>query len=159
MGIRVWLQQRKGWPTLAAGLVLALAALVPMALLSFGPFQEEAFSGDPCDNPGLPPPAPAGQAPAFGPAKDRLPSLPPGAIQLPSFDPAKPESRPELPAGWVWDADGPVPLSGRGAVVVATEPDGRSQITLLPDEAIVSWDDPDRPQDLPWYDPATDPCR
>ena len=162
MAIRVWLRQRKGWWVLVAGLALALAALVPMALLSFGPFGDTAFSGDPCSAPEPPPEFRAGAEdarPDLDPTKDPLPSLPAGSVSLPPFNPAKGENRPDLPPGWTWNGNEPQRESGQGGTIIGTGLDGTLHITLLPDEAIVSWDDPDRPQDLPWYDPATDRCR
>jgi hypothetical protein len=144
-----------------ATLVAGIVAVVLIAALSIGPSDSPAESRDLCRGDAIVPPPPqiAMSTPDYDPSKDPLPTLPAGAVVLPAFDPSEPENRPALPSGWIWAGNEPRPVN-QGGTVITGGVDGKLHITLLPADAAVSWDDPDRPEGLPWYDPTIeDPCR
>ncbi len=146
-----------------ARLIAGLVAVAMLAVLSVGPFDAPAESHDLCSGDAIAPQSPPDipmSTPDWDPSRDPLPTLPAGAVVLPAFDPDEPESRPVLPDGWTWIGNEPVPVDQGGTVTVGGRVDGKLYFTLLPADAVVSWDDPDRPEGLPWYDPAIeDPCR
>lgn len=144
------------------GLVAGIVAVAMLAALTVGPFDAPAESKDLCSEPIAPqsPPNIAMSTPDYDPSKDPLPTLPAGAVELPAFDPDEPETRPALPSGWTWDGNEPRPVGQGGTVLTDKSPDGKLFFTLLPADVVISWDDPDRPEGLPWYDPTIeDPCR
>ncbi len=144
-----------------AGAIAGIAAVAMLAVLTVGPFDAPAQSHDLCDGDAIvPQPPDILIEPPWDPSKDPLPTLPAGSVVLPAFDPSDPESRPELPSGWTWDGNEPRPVGQGGTVLSDHGPDGKLFFTLLPADVVVSWDDPDRPEGLPWYDPTIeDPCR
>jgi hypothetical protein len=153
-------QRLRGRGSYLATLVAGVIAVAMLAALSVGPFDAPAESRDLCRGDAIvPQPPPILIDPPWDPSKDPLPTLPAGAVVLPAFDPNEPESRPALPSGWIWAGDEPLPVD-QGGTVITGGVDGKLHITLLPADAAVSWDDPDRPEGLPWYDPTIeDPCR
>ena len=144
-----------------AGLVAGIAAVALVAALSIGPFDAPAESRDLCSGDAIVPPPPniPLTTPDWDPSKGEVPTLPAGAVQLPAFDPNEPESRPALPDGWIWVGNEPRPVSRAGPLLTEEGVDGKLYFTIFPESEIVSWDDPDRPEGLPWYEPTKDPCR
>jgi len=145
------------WPRIVAGLpvALTLAAAAVLGLVFLGGSEREAASGDICDFPG-PPPTMA-STPGLRPG-DALFSLPPNAVQLPAYNPARGDPEPALPPGWIWNKGRPEPTDGQGAAITDVALDGTTVITLIPNGGLWTWKDPDRPTDVPWYDPAKDLC-
>jgi len=144
-----------------AGLIAGVIAVAMLAALTVGPFDAPAESKDLCSDPiapRQPPPIPL-STPGWDPSKGEVPTLPAGSVVLPAFDPSEPENRPALPSGWIWDGNEPLPV-GQGGGFTKQSVDGKLYFTLFPADYVVSWDDPDRPEGLPWYDPTIeDPCR
>ncbi len=142
------------------GAIAGVVAVAMLAALTVGPFDAPAESHDLCSGDAIvPPPSPILIEPPWDPSKDPLPTLPAGAVVLPAFDPSEPETRPALPGGWIWDGNEPLPV-GQGGGFAKQNVDGKLYFTLFPEDYVVSWDDPDRPEGLPWYDPTIeDPCR
>ncbi len=154
-------QRLKGLGPYLARLIAGIVAVAMLAALSVGFFDAPAQSQDLCSDPIAPPPPPniPMSTPDWDPSKVGVPALPAGAIILPAFDPNEPESRPALPSGWTWNGNEPLPVDRYGGWITEESPDGKLSFTLLPADAVVSWDDPDRPEGLAWYDPAIeDPC-
>jgi len=144
-----------------AGLIAGVVAIAVLASLSIGPFDAPAESRDLCSGDAivLPPPNIPLSTPDYDPSKDPVPTLPAGSVILPAFDPSVPESLPALPDGWTWDGNEPRPVDRGGTVITEESPDGKLIFTILPEDAVVSWDDPDRPEHPFWYEPTEDPCR
>ena len=144
-----------------AGLVAGIAAVAVVAALSVGPFDDPAESRDLCSGDAIVPTPPriATSTPDYDPSKDPLPTLPAGSVVLPASDPNESGSRPALPDGWRWEGNEPRPVDRAGGLIIEESVDGKLHFTLLPADAAVSWDDPDRPEDPFWYKPTEDPCR
>ena len=143
-----------------AGLIAGVIAVAMLAALTVSPFDAPAESHDLCSGDAIvQQPPPIFIEPPWDPSKDPLPTLPAGAVQLPAFDPNEPESRPALPDGWIWVGNEPRPVSRAGPLLTEEGVDGKLYFTIFPESEIVSWDDPDRPEGLPWYEPTKDPCR
>ena len=154
-------QRLRGRGSYLAGLIAGIAAVALVAALSVGPFDAPAESRDLCSGDAIVPQPPniPMSTPPWDPSKDPLPTLPAGSVVLPAFDPSEPENRPALPSGWTWDGNEPRPVGRGGTVLTDESPDGKLFFTILPEDVVVSWDDPDRPEGLPWYDPTIeDPC-
>ncbi len=143
------------------GAIAGIVAVAMLAALTVGPFDAPAESRDLCSGDAIvPQPSHILIDPPYDPSKDPLPTLPAGSVVLPAFDPSEPENRPALPSGWTWDGNEPRPVGQGGTVLTDKSPDGKLFFTILPEDVVVSWDDPDRPEGLPWYDPTIeDPCR
>ncbi|HEY5625022.1 MAG TPA: hypothetical protein VIT93_00890 [Dehalococcoidia bacterium] len=145
-----------------AGSIAGVAAVALLAILLLGPVDVPAESRDLCRGDAIVPTPPkiAMSTPDYDPSKDPVPTLPAGTVQLPAFDPNQPESRPALPSGWIWDGNEPRPVDRGGGLTTTRTLDGKLIFTIFPESEVVSWDDPDRPEGLPWYDPTIeDPCR
>ncbi|MDP2674714.1 MAG: hypothetical protein Q8Q00_07385 [Dehalococcoidia bacterium] len=137
--------------------VFGVSATGILGLLFVEGSGREAASGGICENPG--PPPTIALTPADAPPDNILSSLPPNAVQLLAYNPAKGEPQPGLPPGWTWKAGKPERTDGEGAAITNVAADGTTVITLIGNGGLWTWRDPDRPRDVPWYDPAKDLCR